>query len=398
MPKGAPSGASAEATERLLGSGISAFSLVLLLQALGLVVAQVQGTGSWWVAIFLYGVLTVFVCSVIASIHGRSHRITHVLLLVLVLVEFSLWHVAAPSDPPPEIGTPWFWAAINVSAVWVTFVAGTTRGCLYALASGAVFFALRTTSPVEWTSTVWAGEDTIFATILALVICSTIGILRQAAVRLDGAADEAIRQYTLAASATALSRERLRLDGLLHDSVMAALLTAANSGSIDEYDASSLLARDALERLDLYGTGAEISSFETITDLVARIRFTVDDGDGDLTVSVTFDSPTIVSLPPAVARALFEATTEAVRNTTRHSGARHCWINVVALQHFDQSRIRVQIKDNGRGFDESSVPDRRLGVRVSILGRLHSVGGSATVRSTPGTGTEIDLVWEGAST
>lgn len=397
MPPEAPSGASAKATERLLGSGISAFSVVLLLQALGLVIAQVQGTGSWWVAIFLCGILTVFVCSVIASVHGRSHRTTHILLLVMVLAGFSLWQVAAPPDPPPEIGTPWLWAAMNVSAVWVTFAAGTTTGFLYALATGAVFMALRTTSQVEWTSTAWAGEDTLFATILALVICLTIGILRQAAVRLDEAADEAIRHYTLAASATALSRERLRLDGLLHDSVMAALLTAANARSIDEYDASSLLARDALERLELYETGSESSSFETVTELVARIRFTVDDGDSDLKVSVTCDSPTKVTLPPAVARALFEATTEAVRNTTRHSGAEHCGVNVVARKHFDTNRILVQIKDNGSGFDETSVSDRRLGIRVSIIGRLRSVGGSGKVRSTPGAGTEVDLEWEGAS-
>lgn len=397
MPPEAAAGASAKATERLLGSGISAFSVVLLLQALGLVIAQVQGTGSWWAAILLCAILAVFVFSVIASVHGRSHQITHTILLVMVFAGFSLWQVAAPPDPPPEIGTPWLWAAVNVGAVWVTYAAGTRTGCLYAAATGAVFMALRTTAQVESASTIWAGEDTVFATILALTICSAIGVMRQAAARLDAAADDAIRQYTLAASATALSRERLRLDGLLHDSVMAALLTAANAHSIDEYDASSLLARDSLERLELYETGAENSSFETVADLAARIRFTVDEG-GDTKVSVTCDSPTKVTLPPIVARALFEATTEAVRNTTRHSGANHCGVSVVARKHSATNRILIQIKDNGRGFDKNSVSDRRLGIRVSIIGRLHSVGGSAQVRSTPGAGTEVDLAWEGAST
>ncbi|WP_285244197.1 ATP-binding protein [Pseudarthrobacter sp. fls2-241-R2A-127] len=257
--------------------------------------------------------------------------------------------------------------------------------------------ALRTTAQVELRSTIWAGEDTVFATILALVICSAIGVVRQSAVRLDAAAEEAIRLYTLAASATALSRERLRLDGLLHDSVMAALLTAANAHSIHEYDASSLLARDALERLELYETGAESSSFETVKELAARIRFTVDDGNSDTQISVGCDSPTRVTLPPVVARALFEATTEAVRNTTRHSGAEQCEVNVVAGKHSAKNWILIRIKDTGRGFDENSVSERRLGIRVSIIGRLDSVGGSAKVRSTPGTGTEVDLEWEGAS-
>ncbi len=398
MPSGSPTGASAKATERLLGSGISAFSVVLLLQALGIVIGQIPWTDSWWLAVLLWGILAVFVGSVTVSVRGRFPRITHILLLVLVLAGFLLWHVAAPPDPPPSIGTPWLWAAINVSAAWVTFAVGTTAGCLYALVTGVVFIVLRTNSQVAWTSTVWALEDTIFATVLGLVICSAIGILRQTAARLDEAADEALRHYAAAASAAALSRERLRLDGLLHDSVMAALITAANARSTEEYDASSRVACKALERLELHETGSEDTSVETVGELVARIRFSVNDGDENPKVSVTCDSQTKVALPPTVVRALFEATTEAVRNATRHSGAEHCEVNVMARSHLDTTRVFVQIKDNGNGFDETLVSDRRLGIRVSIIGRLRSVGGAGKVKSAPGAGTEVHLEWEGAAT
>ncbi len=47
------------------------------------------------------------------------------------------------------------------------------------------------------------------------------------------------------------------------------------------------------------------------------------------------------------------------------------------------------------GFRLSSTvlaaPDDRLGVRASIIERMRRHGGSATVRSTPGSGTEVRL-------
>jgi signal transduction histidine kinase len=51
------------------------------------------------------------------------------------------------------------------------------------------------------------------------------------------------------------------------------------------------------------------------------------------------------------------------------------------------------ISDDGRGFDADAVPADRLGLRVSIRERVDAVGGSASVRSTPGGGTVVVLEW-----
>ncbi|TSE15687.1 hypothetical protein B1A87_007005 [Arthrobacter sp. KBS0703] len=393
-----PAGPSAQATHRLMGQGISAVALLLLLQALGLIIGQRQWTETWWEAVFLWAFLAVFVWFVAASVRGSFLRTTGVILIALVLAGLTLWPVAVPPAVPAGIGTPWLWAVINVGAAWCTFTAGTAAGCVYSVVIGAVLGVVRTTAQVGSVGTIMlAWEDTLFATILAVIICLTIGILRQTAARVDEAADEAIRQYREAASAAAVSNERLRLDGLLHDSVMAALITAANAHSDYEYAASSRLASRARGRLGLFDAVAVERPPATVAELAARIRFTVEDRAGAPEVAVTCNSPQNVMLPAPVVSAVFEATTEAVKNARRHSGATRCEVNVIGRSLMNANRVVVKIKDNGVGFDQALVSDRRLGVRVSIIGRLNAVGGAGKVTSTSGSGTEVDLEWEGAT-
>ena len=50
--------------------------------------------------------------------------------------------------------------------------------------------------------------------------------------------------------------------------------------------------------------------------------------------------------------------------------------------------------DEGVGFDTGSVPQIRLGLRGSILGRMKAVpGGTAEITSRPGHGTTVRIGW-----
>ena len=53
--------------------------------------------------------------------------------------------------------------------------------------------------------------------------------------------------------------------------------------------------------------------------------------------------------------------------------------------------VEVFVRDRGAGFDPDRVADDRHGVRSSIIGRMQRHGGDASVRSTPGEGTEVRL-------
>ena len=84
---------------------------------------------------------------------------------------------------------------------------------------------------------------------------------------------------------------------------------------------------------------------------------------------------------------LIRAAGEAMANAARHSGADR--IDVYAEVADD--RIEVFVRDTGVGFDPSTVPDDRRGVRDSIEGRLSRIGGTATIHTAPGEGTEVEL-------
>jgi phage shock protein PspC (stress-responsive transcriptional regulator)/signal transduction histidine kinase len=84
---------------------------------------------------------------------------------------------------------------------------------------------------------------------------------------------------------------------------------------------------------------------------------------------------------------LLAATREALVNAARHSGAGR--VDVYA--EVDARQVEVFVRDRGRGFDLDLVPADRQGVRGSIVDRLHRHGGTASVVSRPGSGTEVRM-------
>ena len=55
------------------------------------------------------------------------------------------------------------------------------------------------------------------------------------------------------------------------------------------------------------------------------------------------------------------------------------------------TQVEVFVRDRGAGFDPESIPADRQGVRNSILDRMSRHGGTAEIRSTPGSGTEVRM-------
>jgi signal transduction histidine kinase len=84
---------------------------------------------------------------------------------------------------------------------------------------------------------------------------------------------------------------------------------------------------------------------------------------------------------------LVAATREAATNAAKHAGS--SLVDIYAEAGPEQ--VEVFVRDRGAGFDPDAIPADRQGVRNSILDRMARHGGTAEIRSTPGSGTEVRL-------
>ncbi len=96
-------------------------------------------------------------------------------------------------------------------------------------------------------------------------------------------------------------------------------------------------------------------------------------------------------LPSETEVALFRVVQEAVSNIVKHAEAE----NVVISLESTESRLCIEVEDDGRGFDVQSVGSEPGQVRgLGLLGmqeRVELIGGRFTVESHPGNGTRIAI-------
>ncbi|MDT3400544.1 ATP-binding protein, partial [Streptomyces sp. B1866] len=99
-----------------------------------------------------------------------------------------------------------------------------------------------------------------------------------------------------------------------------------------------------------------------------------------------------VLLDAADAAELAAAVGAALDNVRVHAGPdARAWI----LVEDEPEAVTVTVRDDGPGIPEGRLAaaerEGRLGVALSIRGRLRELGGSAAWTSVPGQGTEVEL-------
>ena len=97
-------------------------------------------------------------------------------------------------------------------------------------------------------------------------------------------------------------------------------------------------------------------------------------------------------LDDAMKITIFRIIQESLNNVIKHAQATHVNIHV----HFEDKRVRINIFDNGIGFDRDQVQQTRtsrpsLGL-AGMEERAALLGGTVTVQSRPGYGTEVEAL------
>jgi signal transduction histidine kinase/phage shock protein PspC (stress-responsive transcriptional regulator) len=177
------------------------------------------------------------------------------------------------------------------------------------------------------------------------------------------------------------SEERADVAAHLHDSVLQTLALIQRSAG--DPATVSRLAR-AQERdlrswlFDSHGEGPD-----TLAAALRAVAAEVEDAHGvPVEVVCVGDAPVSEEDRPLVL-----AAREAMTNAAKHSGA----ASVDVYAEATGAGVEIFVRDRGAGFAPDLVAEDRQGIRSSIVGRMERHGGRASVRSTPGEGTEVRL-------
>lgn len=179
------------------------------------------------------------------------------------------------------------------------------------------------------------------------------------------------------------SQERAEVAAHIHDSVLQTLALIQRNAADARTVAALARAQERELRAWLYGA-PPTEAGESVAAALQRISDEVEDAHGVAVEKVDVgDCPVDDRLA-----ALVLSSREALTNAARHSGAQ----SVSAYLEVEPHQVTVFVRDKGRGFDPTTVPNDRRGIADSIVGRMDRYGGQATLRSTPGQGTEVELV------
>jgi len=189
-----------------------------------------------------------------------------------------------------------------------------------------------------------------------------------------------------------LERLRLRIARDLHDDVGANL-------------ASIALISEAMQKRPPFGNPADVQrialhTIDALRDIVwfidpardnlGNLVSRMGDTAPTLLVGIAFDFQTIVPnpglrLPPSFRRNIFPIFKETLHNAARHAQASRVELRLDCRN----GALRLQIQDNGKGFDENRITPGN-GLR-NLRRRAAEMHGSVEIRSAPGQGTTVEF-------
>ncbi|MFD4295331.1 sensor histidine kinase [Rhodococcus sp. NPDC058505] len=389
----AASGAHRGATDRILRTfavftGVGyLFYLLLLLPS---VIGQADRLDRWWTPVAtlaVFGSGIAFGLSALSA-DSRTVRRTAGVAAVLFLVALGTGMVAWHGPDLTDGQGVWLSAFPGVAslaavAAWRPVVA--FGHMIIASAGVQIFNALardpRMTSPLI--------PDIAFSIMFCtLFVGAAVMALRTGRV-LDSTLDATHAAAAAAAARHARTVERARFDAMIHDGVMSTLLAASRQGTTPSLSAQ---AERTLRQFDALRAGPAPDDRFDVTEIVSHLRTATGDVDDHIDLDVRrAPGHHTLTMPAEAARAVGAALAESLRNSVRHAdpGAERGVTVTVGGRS-----LTVEVSDSGPGFDPKTVPAHRLGLAVSILGRMRQLpGGSAAIDSQPDAGTRVRLSW-----
>jgi signal transduction histidine kinase len=287
---------------------------------------------------------------------------------VMTSSRFALTVEQLTMTATPLVSTIWVTGVVAAGAVHGGAITGVTFGVVIA----AFNFGVRGYVDTDLT------RDAVLLVVVGFVLGLAASTLRQAADRLA----RALRQQ-------AATAERQRLARSIHDGVLQVLATVRKRGTElggQAAELATLAAEQEVALRSLIATGPPESTAEGDADLRAGLQLLA-------TARIHVSLPaTPVALPASTVSELVALVREALHNVDRHAGPRACaWVLLEDLS----DEVVISVRDDGIGIPagrvEQAQAEGRMGISRSIRGRAAELGGTATVQTAPGAGTEWEV-------
>lgn len=389
--------------EQPLWRALTGYRILTMLYAIGLYISANDKFERPWVAVAYYAVLVVWTLATLPRVANAASCTKRFLAvdLGIALAGILLTRVA---DAPERIeaGGPTLPSIWTAGAVLAFAIKGGWRWAAFASTLVAAVNIVERGAPTR---------DTIHNVVLVWVASIAIGYVVEVA-----RASE--RTLARALEIEAATRERERLARDIHDGVLQVLAMVQRRGTALGGEAAELgrLAGEQEVALRTLVSGGLVPvsrvSEDAAQGAVVRLVEEPDSADDpnapdgetplvDLRAllapyagsKVTLSEPGApVPLAPLTARELAAAVGAALDNVRKHAGdSARAWI----LVEDEPDEVIVTVRDDGPGIPEGRLAqaegEGRLGVALSIRGRLRDIGGTADLISVPGQGTEVEL-------
>jgi len=368
------------------GAGIG---IVFFLQSLPTLLGEKGAAYPLWSIGAAVAVVGGLLFAVAAAVARRFVRVANVTFAGAFLVVLVTWPFAVVR---PSSESPWLYYLITIATAMAAIGLSVRWAAGYLVLVPLVYAVIRLTPAGGGLSPLKASLDSIYAIILGGAILVITTMLRAAATSVDQAQPTALDGYAHAVRAHAMEAERVRVDAIVHDSVLTTLLYAARADTPEAQRLAATMASNAIGHLrDAALVSPDDGSTVRVSTLAQSIREAVEQLEGGF--EITASRLGTRSIPTAVAEAVQSASLQAAVNSVNHAGAGATrTVRITA----SEGGVQVIVADNGRGFDPAQVPSGRLGVRVSIIELVTNLGGDARVESAPGKGTTVVIRWPSA--
>ncbi|TFB66964.1 sensor histidine kinase [Cryobacterium sp. Hz9] len=375
--------------ETVLSRSIAGVAVIFAVQTLPVMLEQLPSRKTE-AAIVGAGLLALsLLVFVVSTVIRRGVRSSAAAVSGIYLVALLLWPVLMIDPTVVFASKPWLWYLCTVATSCAAIALPLVWAAAYTVVTPVAFGLIRVLPSGGEAENLLAVLDTCYAMLLGGVVLIIIYVLREATAKVDTAQSNALSKYSVAVRHHATEVERVEVDSIVHDSVLATLLSAAGVRNARGAELAAAMAHSAITRLQQASGERSIDDASTaLSTLAARLR-TAAAATGLFTVTELCVEG--LTIPEYAAEALYSASVQAMVNSVQHAGPAKS--RRLTVGGNDQSGCTIEISDTGRGFEPASVASARLGLRVSIHDRVATAGGIAVLRTSPGHGTVITLTW-----